>query len=248
MVLNRGTSTYFHNFNASGEQRLLEDLIIESIKIYGQDMLYIPRVINSFDPLYTEDDQSEYDHAIPIELYIKSVDGFEGDGQFLSKFGLEIRDQVTLTVARRIFNEEIKSITDQEHPNEGDIIYFPLNKKLFQIKYVNYKPFFYQLGTLPTYDLVCEIFQYSSQKFNTGVADIDHIQTDFSLNVFDYGMLSEDGTTYITDEDGDIITSEQFLKQNISVTGQNEVIIAEQNSGVPGDSRRTTGGGDSVAI
>lgn len=231
MVLNRGTSTYFNNYHASREQQLLEDLMIESIKIYGQDMLYLPRDIISFDPLYTSDDQSSYTKAIPIEMYIKSVDGFEGDGAFLSKFGLEIRDQVTLTVARRIFNEEVKAVTDQERPNEGDLIYFPLNKKLFQIKYVNYKPFFYQLGTLITYDLVCEVFEYSSQVINTGYKDIDTIEAQFSLNVLDYAILSEDKTTFITDESGNIITNEQFLRQNIAVTGQNEVIQKEQSSG-----------------
>ena len=132
------------------EQLLLENLIIESIRIYGQDMYYIPRKLNNYDNVYGADDQSSYENAYSIELYIKSVDGFSGDGDFMSKFGIEIRNQVVFSVAQRRFNEEIGEYTTQVRPNEGDLIYFPLNKKCFQIKYVNKFEMFYQLGALQT--------------------------------------------------------------------------------------------------
>ena len=100
-------------------------------------MYYIPRKLNNYDAVYGADDQSSYENAYPIEIYIKNVDGFQGDGNFMSKFGLEIRDRVVFSMAQRIFNEEIGTFTNQVRPNEGDLIYFPLNKKCFQIKYVN---------------------------------------------------------------------------------------------------------------
>ena len=100
-------------------------------------MYYIPRKLNNYDPVYGADDQSSYEQAIMIEMYIKSINGFSGDGSFLSKFGLEIRDQVVFSVAQRIFSEEVGTVTTQVRPNEGDLIYFPLNNKCFQIKFVN---------------------------------------------------------------------------------------------------------------
>ena len=129
------TNFYFNNFSASNEQGLLEDLIIEAIKIYGQDMIYIPRNIGNLDTLYTADDQSYYVQTYDVEMYIKSIDGFSGDGNFMSKFGLEIRDQVIFSISQRVFYNEIGYITNLVRPMEGDIVYFPLNKKCFQIKF-----------------------------------------------------------------------------------------------------------------
>ena len=130
------SSFFFNNFKSSQEQLLIENLIIEAIKIYGEDVYYIPRNINNLDKLYYTDDQSSYNHAILIEMYIKSVDGFAGDGNFMSKFGLEIRDQVVFSVAQRVFNEEVSAYTTNIRPNEGDLVYFPLNRKCFQVKFV----------------------------------------------------------------------------------------------------------------
>jgi hypothetical protein len=137
------------------------------------------------------------------------VDGFEGDGVFLSKFGLEIRDQVTFTVAKRIWEEEVGAEQQQIRPNEGDIIYFPLNKKVFQIKFVNYKPFFYQHGALQTYDLVCELFEYSNEEFDTGIVDIDEIQTKYSTDILDYAYITEDDYLLL-DEYGRYVVDEKY--------------------------------------
>jgi len=210
-LLISGTNQYFnHMVGTLEEQTLIEDLTVEAIKIYGHNVVYIPRNIVSRDNLYTEDDQSEYTDIYPIEMYIKSVDGFEGDGIFLSKFGLEIRDQVTFTVARRIFADEVTTPRPaQLKPNEGDVIFFPMNSRLFQIKYVDYKPMFYQLGALYVYDLVCELFEYSGEKFNTGVAMIDAIQRNYSTNIFDYAIMTEEGEM-LRSENGGYIVSEQF--------------------------------------
>lgn len=233
MTVNRGTNRYFNNWKASGEQNLLQSLTVEAIKIYGQDMLYLPRTLVSYDPIYGEDDVSEYNSAIPIEMYVKSVDGFEGDGVFLSKFGLEIRDQVTLTVAKRTFELEVTNTENEiTRPREGDLIYFPLNKKLFQIKYVNYKPFFYQLGDLQSYDLVCELFEYSSQKLNTGVPEIDIVEVNYSFDSFSYAVTDAEGNP-ITDLEGNYIVHSEYDLSVIEAAADNEPIADEQSGDDP---------------
>lgn len=215
------TNFYFNNFRQSQEQLLLESLIIESIRIYGEDMYYMPRNIGNFDKLYTADDQSSYTKAFLVELYIKSVDGFTGDGNFMSKFGLEIRDQVTFSIAQRVFNNEIGSYTSQHRPNEGDLIYFPLNNKCFQIKYVNKFEMFYQLGALQTWELVCELFEYSNEQINTGIPEIDIIQTRLSTNILDRAIMDEDGY-YLMDEEENYIVEESYNVEAIIGTGAND--------------------------
>ena len=214
---------YFNNFAASNEQGLYEDLIIESIKIYGEDMYYIPRVLTNYDPLLGEDASSQYNHAILVELYIKSIDGFTGDGNFMSKFGLQIRDQVVFSIAQRTFNQEVAIITDQARPNEGDLIYFPLNRKCFQIKFVNKFEMFYQFGALQTFELTCELFEYSNEQFNTGIAEIDAIQQNYSTNILDYTLLDEE-SNYLIDEDGNYFVVEGYDTGAINLAEDNNII------------------------
>ena len=208
------------------EQNLLENLIIESIKIYGQDMYYVPRTLNNKDKIYGEDDVSTYTSATLVEFYIKNVEGFGGDGNFMSKFGLEIRDQVTFVIAKRVFEEEVDQNGALIRPREGDLIFFPLNKKLFQIKYVDNKPIYYPLGALQTYELTCELFEYSGEQFNTGIPDIDDIQDKLSLNIFDYGVLTEDNFVLAT-EDGDYMVLETYKVETIDPFADNDSIETE---------------------
>ena len=224
------TKFFFNNFQSSQEQSLLENLIIESIKIYGEDMFYIPRKIHNYDKVYGADDQSSYDVAYPIEIYIKSVDGFSGDGNFMSKFGIEIRDQVIFSVAQRIFNEEVgmTHAPAMTRPNEGDLIYFPLNKKCFQIKYVNKFEMFYQLGALQTWEMTCELFEYSGELMNTGIPEIDSLQAKFSTNILDWTILSEDRFDLIT-EDGDYIIQEGSSLNDLIVSADNTEIQTESD-------------------
>jgi hypothetical protein len=217
------TNFYFRNYDASNEQGLLQDLIIESIRMYGEDMFYVPRKLNNYDSLLGADDQSSYEQAIMVELYIKSVDGFSGDGNFMSKFGLQIRDQVVLTIAQRVFNQEVASITKQLRPNEGDLIFFPLNNKCFQIKYVNKQEVFYPLGTLPTWELTCELFEYSNEIMNTGIGAIDNLQTQFSINLYDWAYHNETGGI-LTDESGQIIVLETYNLSSIIPGADNDAI------------------------
>jgi len=211
------------------EQRLLEDLIIESIRIYGEDVYYIPRRLGNKDEVYGADDISYFDRAYSVEMYINSIDGFSGDGSFFSKFGLEIRDQVIFTVAQRIFDEEIAQYEDNiPRAREGDLIYFPLNEKCFQIKYVNNKPIFYQLGALQVYEMTCELFEYSNEQFTTGIPEIDRLQKDFSTDILDYGVITEDDF-YLVDEDGDYIVSEKYNMDIIDPMNDDKYIQQESD-------------------
>lgn len=201
------TNFFFNNFTNSQEQILLEDLIIESIKIYGLDLIYLPRNTGSVDVIWSEDPLRSYTTAVPVEMYIKNVEGFEGEGDFLSKFNLQIRDQITFTIARRVFSNEVGAAdatvgdTARERPQEGDLIYFPLNKKIFEIRFVEHEAIFYQLGSLQVYDLKCELFEYSNEFFKTGIPEVDRLMENYSLNLDADGVLTEDNLL-ITDEDG----------------------------------------------
>jgi hypothetical protein len=203
------TNVYFNNFQNSGEQGLIESLIIEAIKIYGEDLYYMPRNIGNLDKLYTADDQSSYNQAIMIEMYIKSVDGFSGDGNFMAKFGIEIRDQVIFSVAQKVFSEEIGNQNSMQRPNEGDLIYFPLNNKCFQIKFVNQFEMFYQFGSLQTWELTCELFEYSNEDIDTGIEAIDRLQTRYSTNILDFSITDEAGN-YLLTESGDYMVDEHY--------------------------------------
>jgi hypothetical protein len=161
----------------NSEQDLYEDLIAESIQIYGHDVYYLPRTIVELDSILNEDVTSTFDSSYICEMYVESIDGFEGEGKLITKFGLEIRDQLTFVVSVRRWNELIGRFeTDQVRPNEGDLIYVPFTKGLFVIKFVEDKKPFFQLNDTPTYKLICELFEYANQDMNTGVSEIDAIQ------------------------------------------------------------------------
>lgn len=186
-------SVFFNNFNSYAEQNLIEDLINESLSIYGHTVFYLPRTLVKKDDIYGEDTLSYYNEAYEFDMYIKSYDSYEGDGTFLSKFNLEIRDQITLTVARRTFGNEISAERpDIQRPREGDLVYSTMMKRIFVIKYVNNSAIFYQMGDLQTWDLVCEVWEYSNERFSTGNTEIDQIQEQYSVaNVFDDDKYEE---------------------------------------------------------
>ena len=220
------TNKYFSNFTYGREQDTQDDLIVESIKIYGQDVKYMPRTLVKEDDLFGEDILSKFETAVDLEMYIKNTTGFEGEGDFLSKFGLEIRDQVTFTMARKRwdqittekiidevgFNYQIETANtgaysnshslmletgsangysiSSSRPNEGDLIFFPLNEKLYEIKFVEHEEIFYPHGKLYTYDLTCELFQYSSQQLDTG--------NTARIQARNYGQRSKQRVLYAT--------------------------------------------------
>lgn len=172
-------NVYFTN-GTRNEQHLVEDLIIESISIYGQQLYYIPRTLVSKDDILGEDRLSEFKTAFPITMYFEDVDSFAGQGAFIQKFGLMMEQSATLVVSRRRWEQLVgrHGVTQiPTRPCEGDLLYFPLSKGLFEIKFVQHQDPFYQLGKLYVYKLQVELFQYSSEKIDTGVAEIDVFET-----------------------------------------------------------------------
>ena len=226
------TNSYFRTFDAKNEQELLHSLVTESIQIYGHDVSYIPRTLVNTDTILGEDSISEYKDAHSVEMYIKSVDGFEGEGDLISKFGLEVRDQIVFSLARRAWERLDLGV----RPKEGDLIFFPLTSKLFQIMFVEHETPFYQNGALPTFDLTCELFVYSDEKLDTGIDTIDVIEQKQSFvrtfelssitGIFEEGETVTGGTSAITGEVArwDSTTSYLYL---INMTGTftlNEII------------------------
>lgn len=177
------TRTVFHHTNVTTEQKLHEDLIIEAIQIYGQDVYYLPRTNAVIDTFFGEDAGSTlYDTAIPVEMYVKDVEAFEGEGSFMQQFGLEIKDQTTFTIARKVFTD---LNTGLNQPKEGDLVWFPLINAMFKIQFVEDQSIFYQLGHLPVFDLQCELFDFQHEVFRTGIAEID-----------EYGRKIAEDSTY----------------------------------------------------
>ena len=179
------TNTYFTQ-GTTGEQNLVGDLVKEQIKMFGTDVYYIPRVIVDEDPAFGEDSLSKFDDAYLIEAYLENVQGFGGDGDLYSKFGVRISDQVNFIISRDRFTELVDDNTTlivEGRPNEGDLVYFPLASKLFQIQYVDYEVPFFQLGKIHTWGLKCELYEYSDEDFDTGVDAIDKVERNFATTV-----------------------------------------------------------------
>lgn len=185
------TNPYFRH-NVKSEQNLVEDIIIEAIQFYGQDVYYIPREVVHRDMIFDDSILSRFKHAYKVETYIESIEGFEGDGELFQKFGVEIRDAVSLIMSRRRWNTEIRAYQEEQtgnaltpndgrntyyRPREGDLVHFPMTGGTFQIMRVEDDNPFYQLGNLPTFRLRCEKFEYSDEDFDTGIENIDRMET-----------------------------------------------------------------------
>ena len=186
------------------EQNLYEDIIIESMKIYGQDVYYLPRTIVNEDSILGEAIASSFGSSYKIEMYLENTDGFDGEGDLFTKFGVEIRDEATFIVARKRWSQTVASSSNAItvlRPKEGDLIWLSLSNKLFEILHVEHESPFYQLSNLPTYKMRCQLFEYSGEDLDTGIADVNSIQSDFgyrvSLTMDSDGIprVASDGTT-----------------------------------------------------
>ena len=161
------------------EQNLYEDLIIESLKIFGQDIYYLPRDLVNRDSILGEDTSSQFDDAYMIEGYIEGTEGFEGQGDLYSKFGLEVRDEVNFVISRKVWDRYVgfqDEVNDVPRPREGDLIFLPLSNKFFEVMFVEHEQPFYQLSNLPVYRLQCALYEYNEEDFDTGIAQIDAIE------------------------------------------------------------------------
>jgi hypothetical protein len=269
------TNKYFNNFAYAREQDLVEDLTIEAIKIYGHNVKYLPKTISGIDHLFGEDKLLKYETAADVEMYVKNVEGFEGEGEFMSKFGVQLNDQLTLTVARKRFDQirteklttEVgynylqesantdspsrQFLTGNNHtesivletgttgvnaysitanrPQEGDLIFFPLVNKIFEIKFVEHEDIFYQTGRLQSYDLRCELFKYSSEQIRTGNTEIDSTETAGTLDTLLYELLLEDGNKLLEEEGDSLVQEYQLFTQD---TGANNSFFQSEGESI----------------
>lgn len=170
----------------TAEQNLISDLIREAIQIHGIETRVCPRTIENRDHIFNEDNISHYNENYSIAMYLKDIEGFGGEGDILSKFNIQVRDEVNLTVSKCVFENVIG-----RRPYEGDIIYLPLMNSIWQIKFVENEVPFYQLGALYTYDLSCELFEYSNEILNTGISNIDSLM----VSLYSTGVIGQDAVT-----------------------------------------------------
>lgn len=256
------TNKYLKNFNSPKAQFMAERLNLQAIKMFGYDVRYISRKLGSVDHIFGEDKLSTFENAPEVEVYIKNIDGFAGQGRFLSKFGIEIRDQITFTIAKirweQIRTEKILSenglclqLEDRmaytpnqtsglmleegsidaysiqsDRPLEGDLIYFPMTNRFFEIKYVNYETVFYQFGALQIYDLDCEVFEYSSEVFDTKDTVIDSLANSLSSDILFNELVMEDGFKLIDEDDSSIIHEDVNIEDS-NVTANNSLFRTE---------------------
>ena len=171
------------------EQNLYENIIIESLKMFGQDVYYLPRTIVNENRVFGEDVPSKFSNSYKIEMYIENTEGFEGEGDLFSKFGVEIRDEATFIVARKRWNTTVGRIDNQiegERPREGDLIFLPLSNSLFEVMHVEHEQPFYQLSNLPTFKMRCQLFEYSDEDFDTDLVSIDGIEQN---NAYEFDIV-----------------------------------------------------------
>ena len=166
----------FFSQAVQSEQNLVEDLVVESLRMYGHDCYYLPRTIINEDTILGEAANSTFDDAYEVEMYIEGIEGFEGEGDLYAKFGVEVRDQATFVISRRTWERFVSldaNLVTGLRPNEGDLIYFPLSKSLFEIKFVEHENPFYQLDKLYVFKMTCDLFEYSGEIFDTEIEALD---------------------------------------------------------------------------
>ena len=247
------TNPYFKygkiNNEPTNEQALYEKLIIESIKMYGHDFYYIPRNVISVDEILNEDIESRFEEFYELELYIESTEGWEGDNDLLSKFGLEMRDEATVVIARRRFQQEVTGENDplapatldpDIHPNEGDLIYLPMTKSLFEIKFVEHEAPFYQLENLPVYKMNIEKFEYRGEDIDTGNDLIDDFQVEYSSLTTIESLVFDDSLAAFAK--GDTVTiswgnqsPRQFVTAEVLKIEEDDIISVGQVKSTDGE-------------
>lgn len=203
---------YFQSGNTSGttgEQNLIENLIIESMKIYGHDVYYLPRTSMKHDAVLGEDVLSQFTQSFPLEMYLNNIQGWEGNSELMSKFGIQVTDQATFVVSKRRWEDEatLNNIELQLplRPAEGDLLFFPKTKAFFEIKYVQHLDPFFQLGKFYVYSMQCELYQYSSEHIITGNEEVDVRAVEKSRDQYNHLFLLQSGGVFQSQAGGPII-------------------------------------------
>ena len=184
--------------NVKSEQNLYENLVLESIKIHGQEVYYIPRDIVNENKIFGDDVPSRFNSSYKVEMFIDNIEGFDGEGDLFTKFGVEIRDEATFVVARRRWRDTVKRYDNEisgDRPREGDLIYLPMSKTMFEIRHVEHEQPFYQLNNVPVFRLRATTFEYSDEDLDTGVDAIDSIEKDYA---YTYNLTLGGNSQFIT--------------------------------------------------
>ena len=235
------TNVYFDTGTTS-EQRLYEDLIIEQLKIYGQDVYYLPRKLANKDTIFGEDPASSFDDSYIIEMYVDNSDGYMGEQEIIKKFGLELRDDIRFTLSKLRWEQLIKNNSDlvAERPQEGDLVYFPTTKAFFEIQFVEHEQPFYQQSALPVYKLSCTRFEYSSERIDTGVAEIDKVEDALSTDTmnFQFTLENEVGSLLLENDLGGI---EYFINEDFTMATQQPVDQGKAFETAAGTNTSSTG-------
>lgn len=209
------------------EQRLAEDLIIETIKIHGHSLYYIPRTVIKHDRLFGEDVLSQYKHAIEIEMFLSNTEGWDGDKDMFSKFGIQVKDKATFLVAKRRWEDTVnhKGLPLQlpNRPAEGDLIYFPLTDSMFEITFVRVDDPFFQLGKYYVFTLECQLFQYSSEVIETGISEIDDTFDFKTADQLQHQLKLQSGDSLLF-QNGATITKAAFdIRQNSPLSDNHQI-------------------------
>jgi hypothetical protein len=181
---------YFNNtgvtMGSSGEQNLIENLVVEQIKMFGMEVYYIPRTLANYDSLFGEDAMSTFSSSYQIEAYFPNAQGLEGEGSLYTKFGIRIAEQTTFVIARKRFKDLVDdnaTLIAEGRPNEGDLIYMPLSNDIFEIKFVDHQSPFYPLGKGYVWELRCELFEYSDETLDTGISEVDEVEDESAYSL-----------------------------------------------------------------
>ena len=226
------TNVYFDT-GTTNEQRLYEDLIVEQLKIYGQDVYYLPRKIANKDTIFGEDPASSFDDSYIIEMYVDNTDGYMGEQEIIKKFGLELRDDIVFTVSKARWETLVGNNSDltTDRPQEGDLVYFPTTNAFFEIQFVEHEQPFYQQSALPVYKLSCTKFEYSSERLDTGISTIDSVEDSLSTDTmnFQFTLENEVGSFLLESDTGEIsyLINEDFTMATQSPSDQGKTFETE---------------------
>lgn len=220
----------------TNEQRLVEDLVVESLKIYGHDVYYLPRTVVNRDTIFDEDALSQFTQAYPLEMYLENVDGFEGEGDLFTKFGIEIRDQANFILSKRRWEQMVDTSGGEfqldARPAEGDLLYFEKTGSIFEIKYVEFQNPFYQLGKIYVFRLQCELFEYSSEEFDTGIDNLDGVVDDLSLDALRFQFELENGDLFLKEDGGCIVLEDFETQRSLTNTDNADIDAFQEQEGI----------------
>ena len=241
-------TNHFFSKGTINEQYLYEDLIIEAMQIYGHDVFYLPRTLVNKDELFGEAPLSKFTDSYMIEMYMDTVEGYEGEKEIITRFGLEIRDETTFTVSRRRWLDLVSidsNLITSVRPNEGDWIYMPTVQRLFEISFVDVDDPFFQIDNLPVYKLYARTVEYSDERLDTGIDAIDKIETTYTGDELLWQFLGEQGATTTFNQPIEI---ENGTYANIGMPAIESTIILDATDSSGSDAGGTLIGEDELGF